>query len=258
MLVVAKCAACQGTFQVEQSALGKRVGCPLCQAVVEAVAAPTAMPVAEVVGTTEAPLSLDDAEDISTKKTKSSPWKYALIGVLTLLSMTVVYVLFKYGSGEIPDRAWEVFAPEGGRCKVMIPGDPTLEDIPAGRGMVDGKKFIVTRWFEKVVIGFGWFDLAENADKFITIDGLANRHAEDLATKHNGKVLERGVVRYGGYDGREFVIETDKGQWIERIVMVPSKPRPRVYVMGIGGPKVTKNNVGVAKLFGSLRLEASE
>jgi len=255
MATMVRCAACDERFQVDERSLGKSVICPACGATTVAQAIP--------VGTTDNPLSLDD-EPVSSPvpvpptatRSRRFPWRIVGATLLTFLSMSLVYIGFQYGSGRIPESAWQPFAPEDAHCELLMPGTPTEEPIASfGAGTIGGRRYLRYRWLEKVLVAFAWYDLRENALPFVNLDGIAKRHEEELLARHPGKVTDRGVVNINGNEGREFVVETENGRWVERIILVASKPRARIFILGIGGPNISKEGVTTLRYLLSWRYD---
>jgi DNA-directed RNA polymerase subunit RPC12/RpoP len=174
MGVVIVCAQCGKQSQVAEGLLGQTVVCPACGQPTIARTEQPALPVAKPLQT--APLSLDDDPPAAPKR--KNPLRtalYALISLLvTLTLMAGIYFGFKYGNAEIPDRAWITFQPPGGRCDIRLPGEPVEEKIaPEKRGIADGRRFVVDRWFEGVVVSFGWFDFSAGYATNTRFDDLA-------------------------------------------------------------------------------------
>jgi len=243
-----KCLVCDLVFVVADDSMGQRVTCPGCGA--SFLAEPLAK---SSLGTAEAPLSLDDAIPLppvpvpppvaAPKSPFRSGLKLGLVLLLTVASMTAVYVAFQYGAGEISDSAWQLFEPEDGRCRVLMPGTP--EEIATA----DGKRFAVERRFADVRFEFGWQDVATT-----DFDVFARRYGEELAKRRGGTNPTMATVKFGGYDAKDITVETERGPWVERIILVPSKPRSRVFALGVGGPAVTPESGAVQKFFLSLQL----
>lgn len=248
MLVAVACGKCGKPFQVEDSAVGTTVACPWCAAAVPAL--PVATPVSPA--PTPAPLSLDQAVQLPSEPTPAprpvptSPGK--LLARLFLLGAAMAVAGFggwygsRYGGGKLPDGAWREVAPPGGECRVKLPGEPVEETIPADPkfpGVLGGKRFVARRWFEQVTVAVGWLDIDPLFVKRIHDDSLIASERERRAVELGGKATPRGDGRVGAYTSQDVEYETPAGPVFERFVAALGGPTPRLYVVTVGGPKVT-------------------
>jgi len=233
MFVVIICVNCDGSSQVEETDIGKVVQCPRCGKPTIARTAEAVLPVAKSIQ--ESPISLDDAAPLPPKdeppapnfesstgpRQKRPPLRTAVYAgasiLLTLLAMALTYGAFRYGSGEIPSRAWTKFTPPDGKCSVDLPGEPEVEEIPAGRGgMLGGKRFVVNRWFERVQLTFGWIDL--DADKWLgfkfdqVVAPIRDDEAKWLGGSITGEASVNFVVGKRKFEARLYQLDTREGK----------------------------------------------
>lgn len=244
MYIVIVCVNCNGSSQIDEAMLGKVVECPLCGKATVARTPTAVLPVARPIESSaigpsagEAPLSLDDATPLPAPEApkaqahppkeppqpvKRSPVRtavYATISLLaTLLIMAGIYMAFRYGNGEIADDDWQRFQPPDGHCTVLMPGEPTVEDVPAqGAGELGGKRFTVRCWFEQVEVSFGWMDYdAARVVEQLRFEQLAGPLRDREIKRLNGKLTGESQVNYSIKD-RDFVsrlanIEFAKGK----------------------------------------------
>jgi hypothetical protein len=246
-VVVIICTNCRGASQVEETEIGRVVECPLCHrstlAGTNEAVLPTAKPVQD------APYSLDDAPPLprderrdleeSPKQAKIKLVPLAISCAVTLLLMAMIYLAFhyppsRYGRGEIPPGAWELFHPPEGHCSILMPGGPTGEAIPAdGFAAFGGKLFVVKRWFEGVEVAFGWVDL--DADKALDkrFEELAGGVRDRELKRLQGKTQEEArviVAPKNGhhYEVRQYLINSDQGNEVLQVLFDPSQLRRHV------------------------------
>ena len=288
MYLVIVCAHCGGSSQIEEGALGKMVECPLCNKPTLARTREAVLPVAKpidsppapsapVTASSVVPLSLDEDPippdsitnaSLATAKaakgpSKRTPLRTALYAsgslFLTLLLMGGIYGLFRYGSGDIPSGAWKTYSPPDGRCSVLLPGDPEVQDIPAEEYVIHGnrggKRFTVWRWFERVRVSFGWIDLDAERLKGVQFDQISIPFREGELKRLNGQLKAESIVNFvvgkRKFESALFQIEADGQKHIVQIFLEAESDRRRLYIASVSGKKVAADTAWVQKFFNS-------
>jgi hypothetical protein len=258
MFVVIVCANCQGASQVDEGALGQVVHCPLCGKTTVARTREAVLPVARPVE--HEPLSLDDDDRPLTPSpaspelppeprrehtpakpnAKRSPLTTALYTtgslLLTLVVMGAIYGAFRYGNGDVSVSDLQTFSPPGGNCTVQMPGEPVAEDVPVeGYAVLDGKRFAVNRWFERVQISFGWIDLDASKLEGATLDQIAVPFREREAKRLNAKVEGESLLEYVAgkhkLQAKRTKLDTPQGKAILQVYIEPDAGRLRRHVV---------------------------
>lgn len=244
MLVAVACGKCGKPFQVDEPAVGTSVECPWCKASI------LALPVAAPSTSAPQPLSLDQAVQLPKQPTPVPPrpplsrgkllTRLFLLTVAMVAACAVGWLASQYGSGRIPEGAWrEVEFPDG-NCKVKLPGTPVEEPFNIDArfpGILGGKRFVAHRWYEQVHVGVGWLDLDPLVARTIHDDSLIAYERERRAVELGGKATVRGSAQVDGFPAEDVEYDTPNGPVYERLVAAIASPKPRLYVVTVGGPK---------------------
>jgi DNA-directed RNA polymerase subunit RPC12/RpoP len=244
MLVAVACGKCGKPFQVDEPAVGTSVECPWCKASV------LALPVATPTANAAQPLSLDQAvqlpSDSAEPRKPLSRGKLLvrlfLLAVAMVAACAVGWVASQYGSGRIPEGAWREVEFSDGNCKVKLPGTPVEEPFNTDArfpGILGGKRHVVHRRFEQVDVGVGWLDLDPLVARTMHDDSLIAYERERRAVELGGKATVRGSAQVDGFPAEDVEYDTPNGPVYERLVAALNTPRPRLYVVTVGGPKQT-------------------
>lgn len=282
MFVPVACLTCGKMFQVPAAAAGTEVACPWCQAATPAlpVAGVTVSPAAEtpVPGTLTPPreyLSLDDAEpavpNVTTEPTLTAtpvlparfPFKTVLIGLLVLVAVSAATLaVLRYGSGYIPPTNWAEVTPPDGSCTFALPGTPTAEKIEPTDGVAGGgERYVTTGWYSRATVWVGWRDLDPTWAKQARADRDGALTTPVLTAERDrrkdqvgGTVAKGATVRFNSHTGLQVEMDTPRGKLVERYIVVPDGPRPRLYFLGIEAKTVAPNGPAAEKLFNSFRV----
>jgi hypothetical protein len=273
MFVPVACPRCGKPFQVPAADAGKDVACPWCAAVVAAL--PVAGPVSSPLGADApgspgqaparrdqpGPISLDDETPSAPKR--GFPFRTALgVLVLVLAVFAVTVLVLGYGAGRVPGWAWREFSPPDGSCTVSLPGEPQPEPLPPpadGPGL-GGTRYSTHGWYSGVRTWVAWRDLDPGWAKQLAADRDAallrpvlEKERDRTRERVGGTVTREGVVRFGDHQGIQVEMDTPRGKLIERLLVVPAGPRPRLYVLGVEGRTITPASPVVGRVFGSFR-----
>jgi hypothetical protein len=183
----------------------------------------------------------------------------ALAGALAALGL-VGAGFFGYGPlappGEIPESAWQEFAPAGGRCQVQMPGEPKqLKGSPKGIGGADARSFVVT-WKDDAEFSLSYWDRPVAARKKDPLRDLGETVEDRLRDALQGIVVQRSDIALNGHAGKEWVIEpAGGGTLIARLYQVKGTSDDRFYVLLAGGARCKPGTGSVARFFDSFRIE---
>ena len=277
MFVPVACSQCGKPFQVPEAAVGGSTVCPWCQATVLAlpvgVSAPTpapAPPPALPAPTRKPPnkpslepLSLDDASDSFTPEltppdspAREIPWRHIGLGVVVLLLVAAVtFGVLQLKSGPRLDREWEPFSPPDNSCGLELLGKP-IPDPEAAAGekwyVSEGRSSGTKTWL-------GWRDLtqvqvqlAATKDAWQHLGSLFDSEGNKLKTKYAGNV-NYATIQFENPLTRELRIEFPGGRVIERMIVMHTGKRPRVYFLGMAG-KFDPDGPDVKRFFESFKV----
>ena len=281
MFVPVACNQCGKPFQVAEADAGKSVTCPWCRATVPAL--PVAETKSENRGLTPParqdpvePLSLDDETPGLGERGASAPCSpgsprarfpvrtVAVVFGLMLVVAAGTVLALGYGAGRVPESAWREFSPPDGSCAVLLPGTPAATAVdpdPTIPGTRGGQWFATRGWYSRAEAWLGWWDLdpgwakqaAADRDGAVTAPVLAAviaRRKEQLG----GTVVKEARARFNAYPGIEVLRETPRGPAVERLIVVPDGPRPRLYSVGFRAKEAAPDSPVVQRLFNSFRV----
>lgn len=280
------CMACGQLFQVAQDRLGQEVTCPWCQAVTPAlpVAAPspnpTAAPAAPTQGTPSSAPSIATTSDTQEQSVAASPSTPvsaarqapavavpsaqpssrlpgsprdiagAVVGVFVLAIATLA--VLRYHRGYVLAAEWQSFTAPDGSVQIELLGSPREE------AEADGSvRFWSRGWYSGVYAFVGWQLLTpEQAESARLPD--ARKNLDRLIQAE----LDRWRSRFGG-NGRTATLqftdpliveihwEAESLHGVGRVVVVPLGKQPRVYVLGLVGPRITPSSPAARRFFDS-------
>ena len=267
MFVPVACVKCGKPFQVPEAVAGTNVNCPWCKA---------SVPALPVVGLAAAPLSLDDEpagqvvptyhrlepEEFSPADRKRLFRTAGLVLLLSVLAFGGTLFLRGYRAGRIADSTWTEFTPPDGSCTVELIGTPKGEKLVALPLNVSltGEEYVAKGWYSGVHCWVGWYDLdpawakgaAEDKDGS-QIDPVLNAGQKKRVEALGGTVQKEGKLLINAFRGREVQMETTRGSAVERLFVVPTGSRPRLYFVGIEGKNLNPTGPAATRLFTTFR-----
>ena len=240
MFVPVACSQCGKPFQVPDAAVGKAVACPWCAASV--LGLPVAAPQPE-------PLSLDDPPRTP------APWPVTAAVVVAVMIVVAGLTLAALRFGKFFDAGWTTFTPPDGSCSVLMPATPKAENAdanPHSPVLGGGTRFVAGR-SPKVTLG--WMELDAEKAKLVRPEDLIDaeiRHRKD--TLRPTSTTRPATYRVNDFQGGEVNYETADGTRVELLIVVPTGPKPRVYVLAVEGKGVAADDPAVRRFFNSFRL----
>jgi hypothetical protein len=247
MFVPVACPQCGKPFQAAADAAGRSVVCPWCRAAVPGL--PVASPSAEV-------LSLDDEEPAGLHpRLARRPRARTIVAVVLGVAVLTFAVL---RVGKLFDADWTEFTPPDGSCRVLLPARPMIAEAvaanphsPTVRG---GERFVARKWSLKFVASLGWADLDPERAKAVRAEDLiaaeVRRRCDDLKAAAG----RPAPCRVDDFQGAEVTYDTPAGTRVELLLVVPTGPRPRLYVLAVEGKDVKADDPVVRRFFNSFRV----
>jgi hypothetical protein len=180
-----------------------------------------------------------------------------LLGVVGAgLAVALVVVLVRNSAtGKLPDSAWKRFAPPGGDCTILMPGDPVPKPLPAADpGITNSRKYVVTWQRPDVSFAIAYSDLSDEATRQVSIEQRLDLEREEIRKQMRGVLVsDFNRLDARGNSWREFRIETaDKKEiLIERALVVPVRQSQRLYLLAVGGRQNILNNGDADRFFDS-------
>lgn len=264
MFVPVACVRCGKPFQVPPAAAGTDVPCPWCNAVGPAlpVVVPDLSrltPAAQEPTAPPEPLSLDDDPPAPAPPAARRRW-WPVVGVVVLAAavFAVTLVALGYHAGRVPPSAWRAVTAPDGSFRVELPAEPVvgpvgpLADFPMARG---GQRLTARGWYSGVTASVGWYDLDPERAKTMRADDLAGGVFAARRAELGATATSQASVRRADRDGFEYRYGTPTGPAADRVVVVGTGPRPRVYVLSYAAPRLGENDPGLTRFWESFRPE---
>lgn len=280
MFVPVACSQCGKPFQVPEATVGKPTVCPWCSATVAALPVGAPAPAAAPEPAPEPlpppepePLPLDDAPGTAGVPPRVAPapqppvaaaraprlW-WAVAGAVALLSLAVAagttVGVKRYKQGHGVSWEWKPYADPEKAFSLELLGRPTEDpEVPPGE-----KRFVSEGWYSGTRAWVGWKDLTANQAQ-LAADKEAWQHfradfeteRDRLKTKHGGTLTKSATVKFEDPLTYEVRLEQGQTRAIERMIVMPRGPKPRLYYVGMAG-RIDFDGPDVRRLFDSLRV----
>lgn len=252
MFVPVACSQCGKPFQVPEAVVGQLAACPWCQASV------LALPVARA--SAAAPLSLDDNPPQPIVRSQRSRARL----VLGLLLVAAVATMLTMGAlrrkeGHMVNREWQAFTSPDNSCAIDLTGKPIEDpDAPAA----NERRYTSEGWYSGTTTWIAWRNLtaaeaqAASTDEAwhdISLMKLFDAERDRVKGQFGGSVAKEGTIQFKDPLIRELRLELPQGKLVERTIVRPTGPRPRVYFLGIAGKRLNPDGDEVKRFFESFR-----
>jgi hypothetical protein len=179
-----------------------------------------------------------------------------LVGVFVLVfaaGVTVAVQRQKHGHGL--SWEWHPFVAPDQSCQLDLPGKAKEEqDADAGE-----KRFTAEGWYSGVTAWVGWRDLTQiqvqvtgAKDGWVEFERVFAPERDRLKTQFGGVVTKQATT-FQDRIMHEVRLDYPGGKAIERIMVMPNGPRPRVYFVGIAG-KINFDDPEIQRVFDSFRV----
>jgi hypothetical protein len=189
--------------------------------------------------------------------------KYAAFAAFILLAACAAFWFGKsLWSTDIPEAEWIEFAPPGGGCRVLLPGEPeTVEDSEHDRAYRVVREVQTRGWTGiptgEIKKGFflQWRDRPAGGDSLASL--YASQRDEVIARIRGRLVSEQDLAR-PGLAGKEFVIapsQEEEGLMIGRFYLVRQPGQDRTYLLLAAGPRLQPGQGDAARFLDSFQLK---
>jgi hypothetical protein len=271
MFVPVACSECGKPFQVPEAAVGKPTACPWCQAAVLALPVGGPAPAGTVAKPPEnrgptppdrqdpAPLSLDDEPPApaAPPARRLRVWVILLALLFAAVATAVTLGLLRRKEGHFVDAEWRTFTSADGSCSLDLLGR-AADDPDAQPGE---KRYVSEGWYSGTTAWVGWRDLtagqaqqARTEDAWQHFKPLFDAERDRLRSKYGGSVTKDGTTKFKDPLTHEVRMDYPQGKLVERMMVMPNGPRPRVYFVGIAGKKLDPDGPEAKRLFDSFRV----
>jgi hypothetical protein len=99
-----------------------------------------------------------------------------------------------------------------------------------------------------------WAKAAAEDKEGTQIDPILNAGQKKRIEMLKGTIRKEGKMLFNAYHGREVQLETERGIAVERLFVVPTGSRPRLYFVGIEGKNLNPTGPAATRIFTSFRL----
>jgi DNA-directed RNA polymerase subunit RPC12/RpoP len=272
MFVPVACSQCGKPFQVPESALGKPAACPWCQSSVLALPVATTAEAQPAKPPAPEPLSLDDApatpssrppsQSIPQSSVQRLPRRLIALVLLAAALMAVTaaatLAVLRYRQGYMVNAEWQEFVAPDGSCRIELLGQPAEEDSQPDRGE---RRYVSSGWYSGAKAWIGWRTLTQaQVQEASAKDGwvalrktVIDPEAARLIEKSGGYLVRDATIRQNP-ETVEIRLDGSKGPAIERVIVAPNGPRPRVYFLGMSGRRLQFDGPEVQHFFDSFHI----
>ena len=183
----------------------------------------------------------------------------ALCGLALLCAVAYSYLAGWWGN-EIPESAWAPFAPPGGRCQVLMPGEPAepvnAEPTMLGKGVVSAQKYTVKRKSEGAAFTLTWQDRQAEISGKMSFADIYDEVRRYLLDETSGWIQDENEIPVNGEPCKELrILTSDGGTVIARVFVVRGAPHDRVYVLLAADARVPPRPADAAKFLDSFKIE---
>jgi hypothetical protein len=188
-------------------------------------------------------------------------WFVVLGLLLVAVAATAVTVgVLRRKEGYMVGREWRAFTAPDNSCAVDLLGRPTEEAEAPATGE---RRYVSEGWYSGTTAWVGWRNLTAAEAQLANTDDawhnpqltkLFDAERDRLKGQHGGYVTKDGTIKFKEPLTRELRLELPQGRLVERIIVMPTGPRPRVYFVGIAGKRLDPEGDEVKRLFDSFRV----
>lgn len=261
MFVPVACSACGKPFQVPESAIGQPAACPWCRAAVLALpfaGAPSTDPATP----TSEPLSLDDETPAPTPSQRRPKFILLVLLLIAVVATLATVAVMRRKEGYLTGREWRRFSPPDNSCTAQLLGRPIEDPSTPESGQ---RRYLSEGWYSGTTTWLGWRNLsavevqiaaAPEAWHNPQLTRLFDQERDWLLGRFGGYASKDSTISFKDPLMREVSLELPEGRGraVERMIVVPTSPRPRLYVIGAAGKRLDPDGEVVRHLFESFRV----
>jgi len=152
---------------------------------------------------------------------------------------------------------WRPFAAPDGSCALDMLGRAS-EDPDAEAGT---KRYVSEGWYSGTTAWVAWRDLtqlqvqqARTEDAWQQFQAVFDAERARLRDKYGGSVTKDATTKFKDPLTHELRLDYPQGRLVERGMVMPGGPRPRVYLVGIAGKRLDPDGPEANRLFDSFRV----
>jgi hypothetical protein len=283
-------------LNVPETVLGKKVRCPMCQAVFVATSVATAeavlpadeqrspegpaiqaRPEVAPPGSSRRRQEEDAREDLDRpdeererrprrrqpevrKRSSGVGLWLGLAGGLLFLMLAACAGLgwFVYSrlGKGIAASEWQAFSPPGSGCSVQMPGVPQPQPLTGFGPNIN--KYVLQRPKDKVVFMIATMDLGANPLRPSMLDDMVAGERNLLVGRMKATVQGESPIQLGALPGRELRLSVaPRGSFTERIYLVKVGGAHRVYIIAAGGDYMAFGDADAARFFASFKIDGN-
>jgi len=173
-----------------------------------------------------------------------------------VVAATTTIAVKRHKQGHVLNWEWQAFAAPDNSCSITMLGKP-VDDPDAGAGE---KRYIAEGWYSGTTTWIGWRDLTQvqvqlagTKDAFQHFTKPFDTERERLKLRYGGTVTKTATTKFEDPLTHEVRLEYPGGRLIERMMVFPNGPRPRMYFVGMAG-KFDFDSPEVQRFFDSFRV----
>jgi len=171
---------------------------------------------------------------------------------------TVTIAILRYKQGYLASMEWKAFTAPDGSCGIELLGLTREEDSDPEHGE---RRYVSEGWYSGTHAWIGWRNLTAAQVQEATVEKGWVRLREVIfdPESHRLEGKFRGYVARDATIGQspitvEVRMDGPQGPMIERMIVKPDGPHPRVYFIGMAGKRLDPDGPVVKRLFDSFRV----
>ena len=154
---------------------------------------------------------------------------------------------------------WRAFTPPDNSCTLDLLGRPVEDAVAPG---ANERRYTSEGWYSGTTAWIAWRNLSAAEVQIASTDDawddkkltkLFDAERDRLKNQFGGYVAKDGTIKFKEPLTREVRLELPQGRLIERMIVMPAGPRPRVYFIGIAGRRLDLDGDEVKRFFDSFR-----
>jgi hypothetical protein len=217
------------------------------------------------------PLSLDDdplpptgevpASAVSRPASRTNRRTIVLAVLFGLLlagaTTTITLGILRYKQGYVLSMEWKEFTPPDGSCGVDLLGDAKEADSDPEHSE---RRYLSEGWYSGTFAWIGWRNLtaaqtqeATSEKGWVRFEAIFDAERDRLKGKFGGYIAREATISQNPIT-KELRLDGQKSTVIERMIVMPEGPRPRIYFIGMAGRRLNLDGPQVKQLFDSFRV----
>jgi hypothetical protein len=183
--------------------------------------------------------------------------------VLIAIAATLATVaVLRRNEGYLASREWRAFTAPDNSCTIQLLGRPTEDPSAPESGQ---RRYFSRGWYSGTSTWLGWRNLSAVEVQIATapeawhdpqLTKLFDQERDWLVGRFGGYVSKDATINFKVPLTREVRLELPEGQGraVERMIVMPTGLRPRIYFVGMAGKRLDPEGAEVKHLFESFRV----